>query len=526
MTAPSRPEPRLLLGLVLAAALVLRLVGIDWGLPDAHHLYSYHPDEWQMVEGALGLAARGEANPRFFNYPSLTIYVLWFVTIPLRLFGAGVGGHYLAARLLGVLYALLTIVVADRLGTRLAGRRVGLVAAGLLAVAPLHVVNSRFATVDGPLTCAVTIALWCAVELSAAAPVRRWRWLLAGSIAAGLAAGCKYNGLLALVPIWTVIGQLHGRAGWRSAMLATGVALGVFLLTSPYLLLDFGAAWPAVRFELFEHPRQSNLFAGVGPGWWFHLTRNLPTAAGGPWAIAALAGLILMRRDRRALPVLLLGLVLAASLLRTKELFIRYWLPLLPVLAVAAAAAVGRLRSRPLLTSVVLLAIAAGPALRSRAYAAMLSRPDARDRALTWCRQTIDSGAEVGLDGQPWFWSVPLTPNNGGARTAVLGYESAYELQPDPAAWPSTRPAWLVINRTHWDEGLAAAESDRVLTGYEAVARFANEAHVLPGWTETGEGSRRHDWNYIWPRIEIYRRTFQVAPLEAPGSGSPESTAP
>lgn len=512
MATPSRPDPRLWLGLVLATGLVLRLVGLDWGLPGDTHLYSYHPDEWQMVEGAVGLAVRGDANPHFFNYPSLTIYLLWFVTIPARLASLGLPMHYVAARLLGVVFGLGTIVLVWKIGRRLGGLRLGLVAAGLMAVAPLHVVNSRFATVDGPLTFFVTLALWCATALPFAEAAQRRRWWLAGGVAAGLAAGCKYNGLLALVPLWTAVGLTEGRPGWKTALAMTGVALGVFLLTSPYLLLDFRHAWPAVRFELFEHPRQSNLFAGAGPGWWFHLTRNLPTAAGGPWAIAAIAGSVLLVRERQAMPVLVFGLVMVASLLRTKELFIRYWLPLLPVMAIATAAAVAKLRQQRVLTVVALLLIASGPALRSRAYAWMLARPDARDEALAWCKANIAPGSEVGLDGQPWFWSVPLTPNNGGARTAAMGAESPYALHTDPAGWASTRPEFVVINRTHWDEGTPPEDTARVLADYQLVAKFENRAVVLPGWLETGTGSRRHDWNYVLPRIEVYRRMVRSSP--------------
>ncbi len=510
MTTRSKPDPRLWLGLVLATGLVLRLLGVAWGLPDNTHWYSYHPDEWQMVEGAIGLAVRGEANPRFFNYPSLTIYLVWLVTIPLRLAGLGLPSHYLAARLLSVVCGVLTIALTARLGQRLGGTRVGLVAAGLLAIAPLHVVNSRFATVDGPLTCCLVLSLWCACELATAAAGQERRWLLGGAVAAGLAAGCKYNGLLALLPLWSALAVAHGRAGWRPALLATGLAMGVFLLTSPYLWLDFANAWPAVRFELFEHPRQSNLFAGAGPGWLFHLSRNLPTAAGGPWALVALAGGWLLLQERRAWPVLVFGLVMAASLLRTQELFIRYWLPLLPVLAVCAAGAVARLRERPALLALVLLAVATGPALRSRAYATMLARPDARDEALAWCRANLAAGSEVGLDGAPWFWSVPLTPNNGGVRTASRGQESPFVLRSEPATWRDLRPDHLVLNRTHWDEGMTAADTARALAGYELVARFENRAVALPGWSETGAGSRRHDWNYVLPVIEIYRRLIRL----------------
>jgi hypothetical protein len=403
------------------------------------------------------------------------------------------------------------------------------VAAGLLAIAPLHGVNSRFATVDGPLTLCSTLALWCACELVRTDQANRRRWLMGSAVAVGLAWGTKYNGALALVPVWAAIGASRGRAGWRDGLLVTALAAGVFVLTTPYLLLDFREAWPAIRFELIEHPRQSNLFADVGPGWLFHLTRNLPTAAGGTWALAALVGFVVLAKNRRDWPVVLFALVLFASLLRTQELFIRYWMPFLPLLAVAAAVVIGRLRDKPLAMWALLLLIAAGPLLRSRAYAAMLARPDARDEAAAWCFRQIPEGAAVGLDGQPWFWSVPLTVNNGGARAATMGVESRYELRTDPDGWREDPPAWVVINRTHWNEGGSRPDPLKLLPSHELVQRFANQAVVLPGWIEGGTRSRRHDWNYVLPAIEIYHRRApaygRVPPPSSVGKASPASTA-
>src|SRR5690348_12493770 len=66
---------RLLLGVIVLQAFILRLWGIGWGLPYADH---YH-DEQTVARVVLGMIERGDWNPRFFDYPSLYFYVLRLV---------------------------------------------------------------------------------------------------------------------------------------------------------------------------------------------------------------------------------------------------------------------------------------------------------------------------------------------------------------------------------------------------------------------------------------------------------------
>ena len=64
-------------GLILIAAFALRVVGLRWGLPDAHHYFSYHPDEAPILYPAMGMI-RGDWNPHFFNYGTLYLYIVGF----------------------------------------------------------------------------------------------------------------------------------------------------------------------------------------------------------------------------------------------------------------------------------------------------------------------------------------------------------------------------------------------------------------------------------------------------------------
>src|ERR1700690_1378747 len=63
-----KPAILIPLGLFLAA-LLLRLVGIGWGLPNDLHNQTYHPDELVNFGVSQQLdIAHGNLTPRFYNY--------------------------------------------------------------------------------------------------------------------------------------------------------------------------------------------------------------------------------------------------------------------------------------------------------------------------------------------------------------------------------------------------------------------------------------------------------------------------
>ena len=81
----SRVERIMLVGL-LAIALTVRVIGLDWGLP-----YLYHPDEPPHVTIILNILKTGDLNPHWFKYPSFRIYASLPVAIVYFLLGVSKG---------------------------------------------------------------------------------------------------------------------------------------------------------------------------------------------------------------------------------------------------------------------------------------------------------------------------------------------------------------------------------------------------------------------------------------------------
>ncbi|MBM3679383.1 MAG: DUF2029 domain-containing protein, partial [Actinobacteria bacterium] len=211
----ARPWSALAVLLVLAAA--LRLVGIRYGLP----LPLLNPDEANIVPRAHAIGHGERADPGFYDYPSLLFYVLAPVQ---ALFGAP---SYLAARLVVVLAGLAGVAAAWWLGRRAYSPAAGALAAAAVAVSTTHVDYSRMAVTDVLLTTLVTVAVALAVA-------GRLEW---AGLAAGLAASAKYPGVLALVPV-----LVAGLGRWVALVRAAALAAAAFALTSPFVLLEAGAA--------------------------------------------------------------------------------------------------------------------------------------------------------------------------------------------------------------------------------------------------------------------------------------------
>lgn len=582
----SRRELGALLG-ILAVALVLRVLGIDWSLPSAVHLFTYHPDESLVITAAHRVdLLQGKLNPGFYNYGSFYIYLVSLAAPPVSLLlGIPPRGDlgpstlfawHLAARLLTALMGTATVYLCFLIGRRLWGASGGLLAALLLALAPLHVVHSHYATVDAPTTLWVALSLYAAVRIAtrgprpaaskppsrapspAPAPAGGHRaltfealrpafpYLLAGA-AAGMAAATKYNAALVLVACVTAH-LASPRRRTRDLLWAGLAALVAFALLCP-------GAWlytaQFLRDFLYEtrHTRTGHglVFLNTGSGWWYHFRVNLWQSLGGfptlllaltvPWALA--------RRRPGEWALLSFGLLwfLAMGLFAVR--FGRYMVPLLPALLPLLAgllvegyreyaASEDRRRFR-------WVALAAGALVLLQFTAASaqqvgrLMGPDPRDRALAWLRRNT-GGRVVGLGTVPWFYTPPVSPYNGGpmsdrafrehpelwkVRLKVTSYQ-AEALATDPPAFLALSDFEVIDPLRLAGEPIADPGARQQVADFLGFWRLLQARYrVAVGINAAGPpphpGSRgslvSHDWHYPNPTLWVWRR------VDLPGGG-------
>jgi hypothetical protein len=398
----SRRTFRVLLALVALSAAALRLWHAVADLPD-------FLEEAVPFRNALDLWAftggRTDWNPHLFHYPSLTVYLHYFVQRLDYLVGWALGAFrtpadwfisYLAdpatvvvpARLLHVAADASAVLAAGLVGERLR-RGAGVAAAVLVALTPTLIETSRFIFIE---TIMAALALWSLERMLA------WRehggaWRLGSAVAlAGLALGAKYPAVVLVVPLAWVLWERRGARGLALWPALVAVVLAVFLLTTPYALLDSVTFRRDITFV--RNLTLTGYFGNSGTPGFAYLVRDLMRDAGpagiGLLLVSLILGLAGLRRAAPAVTVwlYLLGFALPVAVARVEAA--RYLVALLPAVAVLAAAAVFDLaervggRTRRLLRTMLLLALLLPVAVAGVAAAAVGSRYT-RIAARRWC---------------------------------------------------------------------------------------------------------------------------------------------
>lgn len=480
-TRASRGEGFLLI-LILLLALALRLWGIEWGLPNSLHYFSYHPDENRILIactpafGGLNLFA-GKFLPSFYNYGSLQLYLINIAVSFGSAYGAigpvmnkagaiqpAAWAHaFLAARLLTVLMGVATVWVVYSIGVRLWSGLAGLFAALLLALMPLDAQHSHFATVDVPATFWVALSLLWSVRAWQDTVKVRLAFVLAG-VFAGLAAATKYNCALVFLPVIAAgflanltprplpvrqggvdnkvsspvtplperrRGQGRGRSTGTAILGALAGAIVAFFITCPGAVLDYPKFVSDFLFEARHVSQQGEIyFQHTGVGWIYIIVRNLDAGMGLPLLLLVLAGILYALWRRRPEDLLLAAYALPYYLVvgAAQSRYARYEIPLLPVLALWVARVVIDFAGAKDPRRPAALAVGAFVALFTLVDTIYLLRPmtmtDPRDRAAVWLAQNAPAPEQIGFTSTPWFWSPPVSPyftlpKVGGWKSAV-----------------------------------------------------------------------------------------------------------
>ena len=386
MKLPRKLRTRQWAAVLVAVLAGLTLRALQWGhgLPEfLEEAWPFH-QAWAMWGWDAG---RIDLHPHRFHYPSLTFY-LHFV-LQIVQYGLGVftgawrsrpdffldfhtdpGALVVAARAMGTCVEVAGIAAVAWMGERLrpgAGLMAGLVLA--MSATMLHAVRAIV-----PDTYLAALAAFALLAM-----LRHLRGGGRGALAVavvciGLATGAKYPGAVLLLPLAAVLIARGGRrALWRWPLAAAG-ALLVFLLTTPYALLDPQTFVRDLGF-VGRLPGAGHLGRLEGSGAAFNLGtlwRDL-----GPVGVLLLPLSLVMTalrwRERREEAVLWIALAgFAVPVFTARVEAERYMVPVLVPAAVLAAAALadlaGRLPGRPrvagrVLASLLLLAPIAWNAL-------------------------------------------------------------------------------------------------------------------------------------------------------------------
>jgi len=337
--------PRALLIVILALALALRFYGLSW---DEGFSYTPHPDERAILDrvngvsppglGDLGLLLDAEQspwNPRWFNYGSFPLYVLKVVQIVAEPFLDDPNDIRVLGRAVSGLADIATVLAVYGIAALAFDRRTALLAAGLTALAVIHIQLSHFFAVDTLQAMLAIAALYFMVRVAREGRLRDS--LLAGALV-GLGLATKASQLPIIAPF--VIAHLmfafnlngspvtdrferRAETAFWSAVGGGAVALAALLIAQPYTLLDWGTFFSHVseQSEMIRGIRDypyTRQYADTTP-YWYHIRQLAVWGYGLPLGIVAWAGLLYVSLRGMSLKVgagyLLIGWGLPAAIL-------------------------------------------------------------------------------------------------------------------------------------------------------------------------------------------------------------------
>jgi len=344
-------ENRLLL-LILLVGLAFRLSGVFWGLPYIKYMRFYHPDESKIIDGAYEFPAHILANLDL-RYPTAFHYTLGILSLPLRLLPYPDDYYtiYVLGRVLSLLAGSATILVTFLLVSKIYDQRCALLAAFLIAFSMLHVANSAWATTD--VMSSFLMTLFLLLLFKTLESESKHNALFTG-ISLGLLIGVKYTGAIAVIPLLLLFFSRHlrrffqrknpARSIWRAftsflrdrnLWIVTLIALFTFLLSTPGLLRHPFAFIASLQYE---GGRLSQSYQPLyDPGTYVVLFESLSRAMGMPLALTGILGIILALFRRKDVSIALILMLLVFVLYFGSAMQDRYYIMVMPVLALFAS---------------------------------------------------------------------------------------------------------------------------------------------------------------------------------------------
>lgn len=397
---------------LLLIALLVRMYGIDFGLP-----HYFHPDEYRKGRIAQKISETLNFDPNYFLHPSLLLYSTSALgTVKTKILGdeSSVSTFTLAGRevsaIAGVGAVLLTIIIGGIIG----GARVGMLSGALVAFSPLMITCSRYLKEDSLLSfwilAACLSSLWGAKN-------NKPGFLILSGLLAGLAASSKYSGVLTIIPVlFFPIAYKRFSRNWVVSALIAGLLVPVgFVLATPYSILNFDKFLEDFNAErkhmVIGH--HATIISSWDHFWSYHLARSILPALG---IIPVLIGMMFSGLVVKNKNFPLLAILGAAILFYAPAEYVnakpppqpeRYIFPAIPFIAILASyglSIINNLLLRRVLITCSILGILIPSLLLAREVP-----NDTRNIMRDWMLQNIPAESKIMIDAIPY---TPAFPEN------------------------------------------------------------------------------------------------------------------
>jgi hypothetical protein len=490
------------LAAILVSGFVLRLIGVEHGLPAVYNL-----DEGaHFVKPAVRFFSEGY-NPHYFQNPPLFSYILhvifafgyggvWPAGAGLevkQIFAADPTELYTIGRVTAGLMGLGAAATLYFAGKQLFGVVAGLVAAALLSLTFLPVHYGHLALNDSPTLLPVSLCILASIYIYRTGSW--WSYVGAGA-ALGFSVASKYTSLAVVMTIVTAFALrvYNDRSTFRTELprlIAAGAAsMLTFVIANPFSVLSPQEFAGQVRRQQKFSAEIPKLGLDDTTGWQYYLWTLTWGFGWAPLAAAAVGlGLLLKRNWQKA--VLLLGffLVFWFFMGMQERFYARWFLPVYPVLALYAGYAVQRaveaMPKRNLAwaagVGLSVLLVAQGVAM-SIHNDRVLRRDDTRAQAKAFLVAHLPEGERIVLE--------PIASKGFARKSESLTAKHLWRTYPPPKGQVEDYQAALNKTKTKRGtallnpltlDGYARREHCVVVVGSSQYGRAHKEPQAVPG---------------------------------------------
>ncbi len=422
----SHLKDNLAIYLILVLGFMIRLYGVQFGLPGL-----YHADETIVVNHALAYGT-GDLNPHFFRIPPLISYIIFFEFGIYYLLGTVFGffssivdfqnlflvdptSFYLIGRItVGVIAGTVSVYFVYLLGERVFSKTVGIISALFLSLTFLHVRNSHYIYLDIMMVLFI-ILTYIFIFKFLETGLRR-HYVLAG-LFAGVATAVKYNAALLLAPL--ILGHLMyylaNKNSGKIRLVNKDIIFAfifmalAFIALNPFCIID-------MKFFLASFVKETHAQGGVG--FLHHLKHSLFQGLGAPLFALCLVGSFysVYKLSRKLIVFISFPLVFFLTIVNFSQPHARYVLPLIPFLLILAAwflestlfkEGMPTLKAKILITAVSIMVVLPS-GIKSVYSDYLFSRKDTRTLAKEWIEDKIPYGSKIAIDHS--FFSPRLNP--------------------------------------------------------------------------------------------------------------------
>lgn len=497
----------LLVGIILLAALLVRVWGVNYDLP-----YIYDPDEPVYLTIIQNIFKTGDPNPHFFHYPSLFFYINALAYVPYYLLGKLIGALHtpndilppislvmgttlarmpttvLLGRSITILFGVATVGLVYFVGKQITSRpAVGVLASLMVAISSTNVWHSRLITPDTLVTFFSLASILASILIYQQG--KTWHYVVAG-ICVGLAASSKYNGGLIVLPLLLAHFLHYGKSAFKQpkiylALLLCGVG---FLATTPYAILDSTKFLTDLRFEAQHYSTGHAGMEGNSLQWYL----NYMWITGGALYLLAVLGFLYgsILRSKEACLLLIFPLAYFAFISSFVVRNDRTLLPLTPFMFLSAAWFLiilfdksRRLNSEslrrllPTIVATLTIAALALPISRTIGDARRLTTVNSRETARIWIADNLPPSAKVAIES--------YSPFVDPTRFSVQGFVEM--IDHDPEWYMENGFEYLVFSQDMYGRfylephryGVQIAQYDDFFNRFELVKRFVDGGYEV-----------------------------------------------